>query len=215
MSVCVYLLLSARGRGDNYGVECPPHHGSWPKNTVNHPLTNRERPTVRGRKSPVRQGTRYTCLGWDVKGKEEDRDLVTRKTFSILSSDNTSVLVCLFSASCARWIWSPAWKSATWGSVWDASSSTKACSGWHGGGGRERSPEQRISGPGAAASALSEGPPRAAAELSPLQTGGLLSGGQNDQQRVICQSDGRAAYQHRGKGRSWIKMRRQAKILLL
>lgn len=56
-------------------------------------------------------------------------------------------------------------------------------------------------GPGAAASALSEGPQGAAAELSSLQTGGVLSGGENDQQGVICQSDGGATHRHGGEGR--------------
>ncbi len=97
---------------------------------------------------------------------------------------------------------------ATWGPgpVRDASCSSEACSGGHGGRGRGRRRARRVpvgshgTGPGAAASALSEGPQGAAAELPPLQTGGLLSGGENDQQRVVCQSDGGATHRDGGKG---------------
>lgn len=101
---------------------------------------------------------------------------------------------------------------ATWGPgpVRDASCSSEARSGGHGGGGKGRRRARRVpvgshgAGPRAAASALPEGPQGAAAKLPPLQTGGVLSGGEDDQQGLVCQSDGGAAHRHGGKGRCFL-----------
>lgn len=56
----------------------------------------------------------------------------------------------------------------------------------------------------AAPFSLSEGPQGAAAGFSPLQAGGIVPGGKNDQQGLLCQSDGGATHWHGGKGQCFL-----------